>query len=317
MKISFIIITYGNTNVNNCIKSIRNYYKDIRICIIDNNLSSNTMMFNDNNIYYYKNNGNFFELGAIWFATKNITDIDKFIIFHNSFILNKELPNRIFEESYVPFWTANVCDYSPVIPWVEQKLNEINIKIQYNKTWNSVCGCCCSINRNILQSLIENRYGELYATSKFEAVGCEILFGYLIHNILKIESTPLHKYPIYTYAHKKEPWVWISKVLQGQGQSNPQKLINMPVSMFDRITFTNIHSRNDIFIDTIKFVNEDKNINLQEILRKTGNTSIRCENKSINSVLPSVRHRMFTKKYFLDYFNDEFKKICNKEKIIC
>lgn len=312
MKSAFIIITFGNTNINNCINSIRQYYKDIRICIIDNNTGSNSMTFDDNNIHYYRNDGNYYELGAIWFAAKHITDIDKFIIIHNSFILNQELPLRIFNEEYVPLWTSNVCDYSPVIGWVEEKLNQININIKYDKTWNSICGCCCSINRNILQQLIEKKCDTIYATNKTDAVGTEILFGYLIHIVLNNISKPLHDYPINTYVSKKEPWIWIIKVLQGQGQGQFTSIINIPDHMFNGIIINNPNNKNDILIDVIKFIIIHKKYDLEEVILKSFPHPISCTNIYINSIIGTVRHQLFTKKYFIDYFNNQFNELCNK-----
>ena len=314
MKSAFIIITYGNTNIHNCINSIRQFYKDIRICIIDNNMGSNSMTFDDNNIHYYRNGGNYWELGVIWFATKHITDIDKFIIIHNSFILIQELPLRIFNEEYVPLWTANVCDYSPTIGWVEESLNKININVQYNKTWNSICGCCCSINRNILQQLIEKNCDTIYATNKIHAVGTEILLGYLIHEYLNIKSKPLHDFTLNTYVTKKAPWIWIIKVLSNQGSAQFIGLpnIHIPNHMFNGVIISNPNNKNDILIDVIKFIIIDKKYDLEELLIKSFPHPISCANIHINSIIGTIRHQLFTKKYFFDHFNDQFNKVCNK-----
>lgn len=70
---------------------------------------------------YCKNISNYFELDAIWFAAKKWDHIDKFIILHNTMILLNKLPEFIFTEKFVPFWTANIIDYSPVISIFEKK----------------------------------------------------------------------------------------------------------------------------------------------------------------------------------------------------
>jgi len=58
MKTSFIIITYGDNNVIKCINSIRKFYPDLTICIIDNNLNCNAMSFTPfliSNAHFEKN----------------------------------------------------------------------------------------------------------------------------------------------------------------------------------------------------------------------------------------------------------------------
>ena len=67
MNISFLIITYGDTYLLDCINSIRRFY-DFPIYIVDNNIDSNIDdVYNNlqNKTFYIKNIENNFELGAI------------------------------------------------------------------------------------------------------------------------------------------------------------------------------------------------------------------------------------------------------------
>lgn len=309
MNVSFLIITYNNRYLNQCIQSIRQFYKDIIICVVDNDLNSNFNL-NSYNVRYSKNSGNNFELGAIWYATKKWTDIDKFIILHNSMILKEKLPEDVLDKKYIPFWIANVADYSPVVPIVEQKLNKYNIQLKYNKVWNSVCGCCCVIETSILKKLIELGLDDLYATNKNEAVSTEILFGYLIHEYLNIYSEPLHTFPIYTYFHKKEKWIWIEKI--GSGQGNNDNFGNYNIILSCNIDYNK--NNNDLLIDILNYTlsNEELEKNLIESYPK----NIQTDNQRLSLILRSIRHRMFTKKYFKDYFNQEYNDIINKKKLI-
>jgi hypothetical protein len=310
MNYAFLIITYGINNLDNCIQSIKNIYPNCKICIIDNNISGiSNIQQKYNNIFYQKNDLNNFELGAIWLATKTWIDIDKFIIFHNSFELIKELPEYIFINDYTPLWTACVTKYSPVIPWVEEKLNSLNIKINYNKPWKSICGLCCSIDTTILKNLINKNCDKIYALNKNEAVGTEILFGYLIHEYLNIKSNALHKYPIYTYIHKKENWIWIEKILEGQG-SNNYNIINIDFTPFNKLPLTNNLNKNIQIL--LKFY--ESNDELSNNLLNTYPKCIECKN--IKSELSIIRHRLFTKKYFKDIYYKEYNEIMSNPNYI-
>ena len=181
-NISFLIISYNNKYLKECIESIRKFYKDILICIVDNNISGPVFNIKKyNNIRYSKNTGNYYELGAIWFGTKKWKDINKFIIIHNTFIFKKKLPEEALNKKYIPLWIEKSFCYTPVIPIVEKNLKEYGINFKYNKIWDSICGCCCIIETKILYKLIDLGFDNLYAKTKSEAVSTEILFGYLIH----------------------------------------------------------------------------------------------------------------------------------------
>ena len=85
MNIAFLIITYGDNYLLECINSIRKFY-NYPIYIVDNNSEGDTINKYtnlDNNTFYVKNIQNNFELGAIWYGCKIFPNVDKLIILHS------------------------------------------------------------------------------------------------------------------------------------------------------------------------------------------------------------------------------------------
>jgi len=313
MNVGFLIITYGSKYLNECISSIKKFHNDIPIYIVDNMLENN-IKFVDNNIFYSKNINNNYELGSIWFATKKWESVDKFIILHNSMILLQKLPEFIFKDDIVPFWQANVIDYSPVIPIVEKWLYEQNIILKKNKIWKSICGCCCSINTSILKELIKLNYDKFFAKTKNQAVATEILFGYLIENVLNITyNNILYKYPIYIYYHNKEKSKYIKKIGSGQGKTNSITNYYILDSKFN-INYNNTLSLNDNYINLLKYINNNEELG-NYLLMNYPNQIININN-NLRSILNSITHRMFSKKYFIDDYLIEYDEIINKKKLI-
>lgn len=316
MQFGFLIITYGNKYLSECISSIRKFHNDIPIYIVDNMIENNINIV-DNNIFYSKNINNNYELGSIWFATKKWDTVDKFIILHNSMMLLQKLPEFIFKDDIVPFWQSNVIDYSPVVPIVEKWLLEQNIVMKRNKSWKSICGCCCSINTAILKELIKLNYDKFFATTKNQAVATEILFGYLIDNVLNITyNNVLYKYPIYTYYHNKQKSIYIKKI--GGGQGNGSNTIrnygldnkyNNILSIYNN----NLHI-NDNYINLLKYINDNAEIGNYLLINYPN--QLNNINNNLKCILNSITHRMFSKKYFKDDYLIEYNEIINKKKII-
>ena len=103
--------------------NLRKFYSN-DIIIINNKLDENIRSFSDlfKNVSCYNNSGNFFELGAIRCALGHIEDkYDRIIILHNSFTLIKHLPNEVFTEDVVSFWSFPAINYSPLMPWLISK----------------------------------------------------------------------------------------------------------------------------------------------------------------------------------------------------
>ena len=294
---------------------------DVMICIVDNNMKSNITFENTHNIRYSKNAGNYFELGAIWFATSKWNDISKFVIFHNTFQVLQQLPDDFLKQEYSPFWTACIGDYSPVLPWVHEQLHKLNIDVGYNMYWRNICGCYCVISTHILKSLIRVGCDQLYATTKSEAVGTEVLFGYLMHVYLNMNSKPLHEHPIVKYYHNIEDWIWISKDTGGQGRNEFQtKKHSLDASLLpnDIGTYT---CKNKLLIHLLKYVQTSDDSILENILIQSYPdililTKSYRNKQIIHSVLGALRHRLFTKKYLNDYFQEEYQQLINSEKLL-
>lgn len=309
VNIGFLIITFGHTYLDTCINSIRKFYK-YPIYIVDNDTSApNYCHYSDVN--YIKNTGNYYELGAIWHGCKIFSDIEKFIILHNSMILLDTLPINIESCNFISYWKTVSADYSPAIPWVENKLKQNNLPFENDKIWYSVTGVSCIIDTCYLKKLIEMGYDKIYATQKIEAVGTEILFGYLISNVLKLNNRSIYNYPLDYYYQKKENFTCIAKIGSGQGVSSPVTNINLSNLIFHKIL--NVipnENLNTYYIDLINIVDDD--LNLQQAIMDTFNYGIL--NQPIATVFGAVRHRMFTKKYFPTYYEQEKIQIISGQK---
>ena len=323
MKIGFLIITYGDTYLQNCINSIHKFYPDMPIYIVDNKQVHQKYINNSNNsnnINYTKNDINNYELGAIWFALKQWKDVNKFIILHNSMELINKLPECVFIDEYVPFWTARAIDYSPTVSLVENMLSTINLKLNNNNNWESVCGCCCSINTNILTIMKEMNCDKLFATNKIEAVATEILFGYLIHNVLNIKyKNKLHEFPLYEYisipGKVKRVYTIIKKVGSGQGY-NLNKTLLIPMNISNKIfeIYNPLLSNNTNLINILQQVENNKV--LETFLLTSLFYNLHVNNNRLSNILHSIRHRMFTKKYFYNDYLIEYNDIITKKKLI-
>ena len=324
MKLSFLIITFGDKYLYECITSIRKFYKDNNIYIIDNDLNNENKVLNSINNYYNinysKNSDNSFELGAIWFATKKWPEVDKFLILHNSMILIESLPQDIINMDFISFWKANPADYSPTINWIEKKLLLFDKKFEYNKLFNSISGCCCIIKTENLKKLIEMKYDSIFALKKIEAVATELFFGYLISNILKIENISLFSEPLEYFVSLKKEYRYIKKIASGQGNSFIiEKQYNLNNNVFLKKILNRINIINDLnslYKTLIQIIDTDEFQDFQNFLIETETYELLFDNLTVLSVLKSIRHRMFTKKYFPDYYKIEKEQILNNEKIL-
>ena len=323
MKIGFLIITYGENYLYDCINSINLFYPDFSIYIVDNNINSNVnidkLNKNITNIFYTKNIGNYYELGSIWFAVKTWPKIDKFIIIHNSMILIERFPIDIEKCQFLSFWKTIASDYSPALNFVEKNIDNYT----YDKIWFSVTGCCCVIDTKILKDLINLGYDKIYATNKFEAVGTEILFGYLITNILNIENNSLFDKPLEHYISGNEKYKYIKKQASGQGVNNitqPTYILNN-YNIFNKlidIKFNNVNNKNECYVALINVIDTPENIEIQNFLLNTEpSSSLLFYNIKFSiDIICSIRHRLFTKKYFPTYYQYEKEMILNGYKKI-
>lgn len=321
MNIGFLVITYGNRYLENCIGSIRKYY-EYPIFVIDNKEDSCLNIGNnDSQIYYVKNTTNSFELGAIWFGTHVFGDmVEKFIIIHNSMEIIEKIPSDIIEKDFVSFWKTISTDYSPTINWVEKKLCENNIQIEHDKIWYSVTGCCCIIKTLYLKNLVYLGYDKIYGIEKIQAVGTEILFGYLITNVLGISNESLFSKPLTYYLENPEKNKYIKKIASGQGLDIFfQKIYIEDIPVLFKIIGTAIKEPNDLnqcYIDLIHIVDTEENMDIQNFLLSCpNNTDFILNNKSF-PILCSIRHRLFTKKYFPSYYQIEKQEILSGKKIL-
>ena len=198
-------------------------------------------------------------------------------------------------------------------------MKEINLDIKINKTWDSITGCCCIINTRYLKELITKYSANLlYANNKHEAVCCEIIFGYLIGNLLNIKIKPYYE-KSYTYTLKNNTWKVIKKIGGGQGncQDSVRKIYNFPDYVFDnKLNNINLNCKMDIWNIVMKEIItmiENKVIKLTDLVNenhfKDGyQLSLHCKTKTkcsnLNNILCSIHHYLFVKYFFPNKFLD-------------
>lgn len=233
-------------------------------------------------------------------------------------MLIEKFPTDFEKCNFKSFWRTLVADYSPVVYWLEMKLKKFDIELEYDKLWYSVPGCCCVINTDYLKQLIHLGYDKLYGLTKIDAVGTEILFGYLITNILNIENESLLNCTIDDNLSGRIECKYIKKIASGQGWSPPMNQIILSYcSLFDKIFSIDIKDIDDLnmcYIILFNEIDKDENSELQHFLLKThmDNNEIIVYDKYV--VIISIRHRLFTKKYFPTYYEIEKQAILSGNK---
>ena len=190
--------------------------------------------------------------------------------------------------------------------------------MEINKSWKSICGCCCSINTAILKELIKFNYDNYFAKNKSEAVACEIFLGYLIEIILKIKyKNSLYNFPIYKHwSQEKFPYTFIEKIGRGQGIGDENVLnynLDNKYSNILNIYNNNLHI-NDNYINLLKYINDNEEFGNYLLMNYPH--QINNINNNLKNILNSITHRMFSKKYFKDDYLIEYNEIINKKKII-
>lgn len=346
--IGFLILTFDNNLLNNCITSIRQFYKNEYIYIIDNNINNNEpLIAKTKNIVYYKNNINGFAWSAFWCALKLYKNIKKWIFIHNNYILLDYLPNYVFEDKYVPFFECNVINFSFLMPWLENNCKKLHINFNHNENWNTTNGCLCSIDTDILYQFMDLKLDTIYSRNKVEAVGQEILFGYILDKILKINYTNiLQEGQINDYIRGKKKWKYLKYIKGGQGTTNlynkeiyKEEILslknynldyNLIKNVFENDDINNIietKSINDLFIYLlIKVENYDNKYNLKETLCKyypgynvnlinfIGNNN---NKKKLESILcPTINRCCYGKLYIKDAYYNNYNDIISKKIII-
>jgi len=343
LEVAFLIISCSNDNfdtLNTCIGSIRKFYNEIPICIIDNSAPRNTIK--GYNIRHYSNPTNSWELGAIWKGYEIFAEIDRFIVMHDSTMLINKVPINIYnsETTFVPFWMTLAIDYSPLVPWVEKKMEEIGIKLEYDDSWYSVSGCMCVIDRTLIKKLFELKANVIVAIYKQEAVGTEILFGYLMKYILGKNIKALHDSTFNDCFIGKQTSMWIKKFRSGQSTRNGQRsgvshdgfkiepnIYVTDTSLFHpnylreyKLDGVNYHSVKN-GIDTCEknqwykhyLVRFDEYPEDAKLLISTfpSRLEIIPRNDCLSGLLNSVRHQMFSKKYFRNSYNKLLDDVIN------
>ncbi len=317
MNLSFLIITYSKGNfgiLNDCISSIRQFYKDEKIVIIDNFNTHNPNL--GENIHYHSNKSNLFELGVIFEAFRLYPEVDRWITIHDSCKFINRLPVDIYQTNnnlFIPFWCDVPESYSPVMPRFISKLNNISIDYERysNKDWQSVCGLMAIFDKSIIERLKEIKLDSVLPTKKIEAVCSETLFGFCINNLLEINFEPIHDGPISDYIHGKRQWTFIQKFTQGLG---PVKFGQIKISRNYKIhpanlmEFNNQLSQDELVNSMVKnIVSDDEKVNELVYLDADDNILVfedyNPNGLNMHTLYLIARHRISTYKFFRKNYN--------------
>jgi hypothetical protein len=321
----FIFVSYNHNYLRTSIPQFQKIYPDGKICIVNNNKQTilnkenvkNLTNKNIDNIFILNNEKNNYELGAFLLAYKIYNNYNRYIFLHNRSFIIKKLPDYIFEQDFVPFWIAPSHNFSPAVEWVEKKLKEYNIKLK-KEIWDVCQGCSCAIKNTLLKKYSE-KFNKIYAINKSEAVGTEVIFSFLLKYELNVYlKNPLNKHKLCEYIKKQKKYEYISYFGNSQSTVN-EKTIQFP-NKFNDINniFDNSkrYTKNDILIELLLYTK--KNEELENFLLNTNYCNYYCPNiiLDIRIILKTLRHLLFSKKYFCDFYDKHVKKIISKDDII-
>ena len=321
----FIFVSYNHNYLKISIPQLQKIYPNGKICIVNNNTQTilskeNIKVFankNMNNIFILNNKINNYELGAFLLAYNTYNNYDRYIFLHNRSFIIKKLPDYIFEQEFVPFWLSPSHNFSPAVEWVEKKLKEYNIKLK-KEIWDVCQGCSCAIKNTLLKKYSE-KFNKIYAINKSEAVGTELIFSYLLKHELNINfKNPLNKYTLSEYMKNQKKYEYISYFGSSQSRSGEKSMLlpkkyNDINNIFDN---DKIYTKNDILINLLIYTKKNKE--LENFLLNTNCCNYYCPNIKVNIsiILKTLRHILFSKKYFPDFYNKEEEQIITKQNII-
>ncbi len=334
MEIGFLITSYTQktiNNVNTCLSSIRNFYDDVKVVIVDN-YSGGPDINLPGNTFYYKNENNSYEMGAIWYAIEKHPEVDRWVIIHDSCKFISEIPVDLQNDNnnFTPFWCDIPEHYAPTIPLLINHLKSIGIEYDDVKTeiWRSVCGLMCVIDKSLLSNLCDIGLDKIKPNSKIDAVCSEILFGLIITYINKESMRPIHDNQISTYINKEKDWVFIEKYTGGlKAVDNGTYIIstgsilhpsnNFEYNYKDK-SYSNLVNDyfdiEDFYNHILKRVISDENainemVNTFPKYLRISDVDSKISKFDLVNLYSRVRHEVFNFIYFKDYFNKKYKEI--------
>ena len=319
MEPAFLIMSYTENNLNKylntCVNSIRKFYPDTKIVIVDNFVSGNPTTKWDSNVYYYKNDTNSRELGAIWYGFKRHPEVDRWIVMQDSTKLNKEIPIDISQPSdgdlFRPFWCELPEHYSPSMPSLIRLLDNTDVTYEQikNKHWKSTCGVMFISDSSILQRLVDLKFDKILPSTKIEAVSTEIMVGLAASYLLNTELQPLNEKPLSFYMKPENPWTFVEKIGGGAG---PDTTGRKTISKNSKLHPSNLISgqRFATHEEAVKFVT-DSVIKDEELINEMvslGNSYLSFSPhyngvRNVSMVYGHARHKVFTFKYFPSEYN--------------
>jgi hypothetical protein len=223
MSFSFLLLSYtenGSRLLENCLQSIRKFYPSQEICIVDANPFGH---FTDENntTRYCRCEKNGYELGSIVKGFDYFSDVQNFLIIHDSAILINKFPPPNVEQEYNKLFSAPKEDMAPCLGIIERWLNETNNSELLSKfreeNWEITQGLMGYMSRKLFSKMLDLSLGKILVNNKSEAVASEGLFGFLTHVLCPRTNFSIHPEKLSRYIHGPSEWKYMIKIPTGRG----------------------------------------------------------------------------------------------------
>ena len=221
MNLSFLVISYtqqGFHEVNCCVNSIRNFYENNCIYIVDNNINQANIFPDLKNVTYINPRQNLYEFNSILYLISLNLNYDYLCVLHDSSILLKKFDINYQDNCYL-FWKTYCYDWSPAMNFFLDNLKLLDITYD-QKIFNGINGMMGIFSTNLLNKIknIKNIYN-IKINNKWYAVSSELLFGYIVQSYLNIKMIFLYDKTLDFSIHNNDPGNYVKKI--GGGKGNP------------------------------------------------------------------------------------------------
>ncbi len=165
----------------NCYSSLRRFEPEALIILVNNfNDTIHPSLASDKNLRYFKNETNFWELGAIQTAFWKNPDVNMFFIIQDGITFTNKPVD--FEDD-IMFWENEFRNAAPdldtIKSWCESYFPHLTQK--YNLVSNRIChGLMCCLRRKTLQDLMDMGLKDIRVKNKAEACASECILGFLL-----------------------------------------------------------------------------------------------------------------------------------------
>jgi FkbM family methyltransferase len=175
---------HGWNPILNCYSSLRRFEPEALIILVNNfNDTIHRSLESDKNLRYFKNETNFWELGAIQTAFWENPDVNMFFIIQDGITFTNKPVD--FEDD-IMFWENEFRNAAPDLDtiklWCESYFPYLTHK--YNLPSNRIChGLMCCLTRKTLQTLMDIGLKDIRVKNKAEACASECILGFLLREV--------------------------------------------------------------------------------------------------------------------------------------